>query len=537
MKKFYLIVIGAFLSCISFGQPLSEVWTKLAGESFEWFITNNNVRSLDYNKVANKLLVSDMNNNVYVLNAETGEQEGTLSRTGLGVEGFKHIRIRCADDGAIYGVSLQLGAGTCIVYRWANVNANPTIATQFPTALRTGDAMGISGSGNSTIIYLSGAASLNNNAVIYMLRTPNGVQFILDSEIRVASGGQQWSNRTIEPVNNSLTSDIFIKTSSGPVRRIEVSAPDGSNVRTGTVAWTTPDDLPIGGFSALRYFKTTNNKEFLAFAASANATIGSSFQAARMRIYDITNPDDVKFYAIDSLYEDLEANTKANGNGTGDVAVKEEEDGQFTIFYLSTNNGIRAVLSGRELLPVTMGKFDAALFNNTARLDWTTVAENNNKGFNIEKSANGTDFSRIGFVSTLAIDGNSKLPLNYSFTDNNPGRGRVFYRLQQLDRDGKTTYSDVKWVQAEITAPLTAFLRGNPIASEFSISITSKEKSKVNIALVNASGAVLQSHERNLDAGETIVNLPASQLPKGLYFVTIREAQHPADPITLKAIK
>jgi hypothetical protein len=533
MKKIYMILTGLALAGIAQSQPTTEVWTKLAGESFPWFTTNGNVRSLDYSKTANKLLVSDMNNNIYILNPETGEQEGTLSRTGLGAEGFKHIRIRVAGDGAIYGISLATGPGTCTLYRWANPEANPTIAAIMQVNARTGDALGVSGSGTNTVIYASGGGLSSNQAVITQLRTPNGIQFLTEAEIRVPSNGGQWSNRTVEPVSTGLTSDLWLKTTSGGPRRVSVGANE-SNVRTATLEFE-PTDIPVGGFGAVRQFVTSNNKRFLAFAGSPLQS--PSFQAAYMRIYDVTDESDVKLYAIDSLYTDVPNNIKSNGNGTGDVAFREEPNGEFTIFYLTTNNGIRAVKTGLQILPVTMGKFEAKMFNTAAKLNWNTVAENNNKGFNIEKSANGIDFSRIGFVASQAVDGNSKLPLHYEFTDNAPGRGRIFYRLQQLDRDGKTTYSDVKWVQADQSAPLSAFLRGNPIASEFSISINSKEKSKVNIALVNASGAVLQSHERNLDAGETIVNLPASQLPKGLYFVTIRESQHPAEPITLKAIK
>jgi hypothetical protein len=538
MKKIYMILTGLAFVVLAQSQPTTELWTKLAGESFPWFTTNGNVRSLDYSKTANKLLVSDMNNNIYILNPETGEQEGTLSRTGLGAEAFKHARIRVADDGAIYAIGFGGPPSpplptVCTLYRWANINANPTIATFFQPTYRIGDSFGISGSGNNTVIYISGSNLVNNQAVIIQLRSPNGIQFLTDAEIRVPSNGGQWSNRTVEPVSTGLGSDLWLKTTSGGPRRVSVGANE-SNVRTATLEFE-PTDIPVGGFGAVRQFVTSNNKRFLAFAGSPLQS--PSFQAAYMRIYDVTDESNVKLYAIDSLYTDIPNNIKANGNGTGDVAVREEPNGEFTIFYLTTNNGIRAVKTGLQILPVTMGKFEANMFNTAAKLNWTTVAENNNKGFNIEKSANGVDFTKIGFVASQAADGNSKLPLNYAFTDNAPGRGKVFYRLQQMDKDGKISYSDVKWVQAQQGATFTAFLRGNPIASEFSISINSSEKAKVNIALVNASGAVLQSHERNLDAGETIVNLPASQLPKGLYFVSIREASQPAKPITLKALK
>lgn len=534
MKKLYLLFWGVAITVLANSQPTTEVWTKLAGQSFPWFTNNNNVRSMDYSKTANKLLVSDMNNNIYILNPETGDQEGTLSRTGLGGESFRHIRIRVAGDGAIYGISLATGAGACTLYRWANINANPTIAAIMQVSARTGDALGISGSGANTVIYASGNGISNNRAVITMLRTPNGVQFITDSEIRIESNGASWSNRTVEPVSTGLGSDIWVKTTAGGPRRFSVGS-NVSNVRTANLEFE-PTDIPVGGFGSIRQFTTSNNKRFLAFAGSSVAN-APSYQTAYMRIYDVTDEANVKLYAIDSLFTDVSNNVVSNGNGTGDVAFREEPNGEFTIFYLTTNNGIRAVKTGLQILPVTMGKFAANMFNTASQLEWNTVAENNNKGFYIERSADGVDFSKIGFVASKAVDGNSKLPLDYAFTDYAPGKGKVFYRLQQIDRDGKTSYSEVKWVESEQGALLTAFLRGNPIVSEISLSIHSAEKGKVNIALVNASGAVLQAHERNIDPGETIVNLPASVLPKGFYFVTIREAGKPGSPITLKALK
>jgi len=67
-------------------------------------------------------------------------------------------------------------------------------------------------------------------------------------------------------------------------------------------------------------------------------------------------------------------------------------------------------------LGVVFGDINAKLVNNTMRVDWTTLKEENNSYFEIEASADGDSFSKIGELKTMARDGNSSVSLNYSFS-------------------------------------------------------------------------------------------------------------------------
>ncbi|GEM_PF-5309204 len=97
-----------------------------------------------------------------------------------------------------------------------------------------------------------------------------------------------------------------------------------------------------------------------------------------------------------------------------------------------------------EPMPVNMLYFNIAKDNNSALLEWATANETNNRGFDIEKSQNGRDWTKIGFVQTKAANGNSSTQLNYHYNDNNPSDGINYYRLKQQDVDGKFDYSVVK---------------------------------------------------------------------------------------------
>lgn len=91
-------------------------------------------------------------------------------------------------------------------------------------------------------------------------------------------------------------------------------------------------------------------------------------------------------------------------------------------------------------LPVKLSAFSAAAANNGINLNWTTVSEINNKGFDIEKSTDGKVFNKIGYAASKAVDGSNSLPLTYTFADNAPAAGTNYYRLHQIDIDG-TSYT------------------------------------------------------------------------------------------------
>jgi hypothetical protein len=75
------------------------------------------------------------------------------------------------------------------------------------------------------------------------------------------------------------------------------------------------------------------------------------------------------------------------------------------------------------------------------RLDWTTLTETNNFGFNIQRSLNAeTAYQTIpnAFVGGAGTTG---VPQTYSFTDTSAGGGTWYYRLQQIDLSGPVHYT------------------------------------------------------------------------------------------------
>ncbi len=157
-------------------------------------------------------------------------------------------------------------------------------------------------------------------------------------------------------------------------------------------------------------------------------------------------------------------------------------------------------------LPVKLTAFDATIKAKSTILTWSTSSEMNNSGFEIERSTDGVDFENIGFVKGA---GNSNTTRDYSFNHDNAED--AFYRLKQIDFDGKTTYSPVISVQ---NTKAEADLNPNPF-NEFIKVTTNSTISRAEI--VDMMGKVVLSENVNSNN----VQLDAKNLLNGVYFIRI----------------
>lgn len=110
--------------------------------------------------------------------------------------------------------------------------------------------------------------------------------------------------------------------------------------------------------------------------------------------------------------------------------------------WYACNEGYTPVPSSIVLtpLPVKIKTFTADLNINLAFITFTTASEINNAGFDIERSSDGIDFQKIGWVEG---NGSTTSEKHYSFIDTNPLLGINYYRLRQVDYDGRFEYSKI----------------------------------------------------------------------------------------------
>ncbi|NML23198.1 T9SS type A sorting domain-containing protein [Pseudoflavitalea sp. G-6-1-2] len=176
--------------------------------------------------------------------------------------------------------------------------------------------------------------------------------------------------------------------------------------------------------------------------------------------------------------------------------------------YLSSTENLSAVL------PVTLLSFTAQAAGEAVTLKWTTGSEQNNKGFEIERSADGNNWSSVGFVASSAVNGNSSSRKDYVYTDKMPLTDKNYYRLKQINFDGGFSHSAVTMVRFSSSLHIT--IAPNPVLSDLRIEGL---KGKNTITVTNVSGQILRNV--SVDREQTItINL--SGFVPGVYFLAIQ---------------
>jgi hypothetical protein len=189
--------------------------------------------------------------------------------------------------------------------------------------------------------------------------------------------------------------------------------------------------------------------------------------------------------------------------------------------------GLRIVITDPRM-PVTLASFTARhVPQEGVRLDWVTLSEINNYGFEVQRRGAGVgEFARLpgGFVPG---HGTTTEPHTYTFTDPAPSGGTWEYRLRQIDLDGTSAFSPV--VQADVptgvtepgAVPQDVTLEQNypnPFNPSTEIRFALPVASEVSLRVFSAAGeevAVLAQGRRA--AGIHTVTFRADDLPSGLY--------------------
>ena len=169
-------------------------------------------------------------------------------------------------------------------------------------------------------------------------------------------------------------------------------------------------------------------------------------------------------------------------------------------------------------LPVELIRFGALLQPAGVRVSWETATERNNAYFDVERSADGRAFEA---VARVAGNGTSSQQHSYATLDPAPLGGVSFYRLRQVDTDGRTSFSPV--VAVENTARNGATLYPNPATTEVNLRFAEALRGPVDIRVMDAAGRVVWQERREATAGERELRIPTAQLPAtGLYMVQVR---------------
>lgn len=168
------------------------------------------------------------------------------------------------------------------------------------------------------------------------------------------------------------------------------------------------------------------------------------------------------------------------------------------------------------VLPVTWLSFNASYGNDLVQLKWSTTCEINNVFFEIEHSNNGTQFKKI--EQTEAQPGNT-IVLNYQLTTTSYVTGNNYYRIKQVDKDGRFSYSTIRTLKIHAGDILSVKVYPNPAKTTLTIDIKQSEKLKKAVFnLTDLSGRKVYSENIRV-SNKVLVNLP--ELNSNTYILTI----------------
>ncbi|PZR25660.1 MAG: hypothetical protein DI535_17145 [Citrobacter freundii] len=170
-------------------------------------------------------------------------------------------------------------------------------------------------------------------------------------------------------------------------------------------------------------------------------------------------------------------------------------------------------------LPVTWLYVKGEIKADRSFISWATATEEETDKFLVEHSTDGQHFATIGEVKAA---GNSGSTQHYNFTHDKPVKGMNYYRIKQLDKNGKFTYSKALHLlyhpdQREV------MIAPNPASDNlYIISGTGNELQKAE--LYDMSGKLILT--RQLGSGQQVYGIDINTLNKGVYIIKLYDKQH-----------
>jgi hypothetical protein len=234
----------------------------------------------------------------------------------------------------------------------------------------------------------------------------------------------------------------------------------------------------------------------------------------------------------------------SNGGSTGQLNFYIEVSGNdntnsTAMFYQSSSNyppvngGSYAAYSyvayAPVALPLKIVSFNVQKKDNNAILNWAVENQSTiNSHFEIERSTNGSLFDQ---VSKLSILNNGNTANTYNYTDINllaiKDNGLIYYRLKQVDKDGRFVYSEIKKVQVSSTAFSFGIISNPIIANNINFAIQSQESGKGTLRIYSSDGKVIHQSLLEWATGYTEHIISVAKLTSGTYFsVLVNNLNH-----------
>ena len=266
-----------------------------------------------------------------------------------------------------------------------------------------------------------------------------------------------------------------------------------------------------GGTASLESMEIDiSNVNFITITATG-ATFGGNVQNAVSEFFEY-------FYFIDGIETIVEiildgSDTSGDPVDLSTATIDVTGANILTVgFRFNVNGGgdgydISAITVEEIVLPVDFTKFNATNRTNRVKLAWQTASEINNDRFEIERSTDAVRYETIGAVKG---NGNSLKLNDYTFEDESPLTGINYYRLKQIDIDGRFEYSDMVSVEMDRSSILII-----PTSTYDFVTVNTEAQSSIILRSVNGQ---VMNQQSNSEGNFTV---EMAHYPQGIYYLTI----------------
>ncbi len=290
-------------------------------------------------------------------------------------------------------------------------------------------------------------------------------------------------------VASSSTSEL-VNIHTGPIRR------DGKGTSYLDRNFTLINENP-GPYEVILFFLKTELDALAAADPSVSiASLGVSRQAEADCAADFSSDAGI----ISGL-------TVIGSGLTSEVGWVKFSTPSFSNFFINGSD---------QVLPVNWADFTVTLFEGKVLLKWVTASEKNNLGFSIERSTDARHFEKIGWKDGA---GDSREKQIYTFDDAAAIPGKTYYyRLHQVDFDGKTSSSPLKSIRLPNG---NIRISPNPAHGKFTLDLPDKTSGQADITLLDLQGKPVRQWTKEVKSDESLA-LDTGNLHTGFYLVHVR---------------
>ncbi len=193
---------------------------------------------------------------------------------------------------------------------------------------------------------------------------------------------------------------------------------------------------------------------------------------------------------------------------------------------------IASAQSDSSYYTVRLSSFDVNVSNNITKLHWKTVCFLQYANFQIQKSANGKDFTTISSFTADRL----RCQQPFEFTDSlSTNQGNVYYRINVGNIDGKFYHSSVRHVYLKERGFDLISIYPTIVTYSINFSLSNSDNETFLAAIINQSGSIVKNKTLQVPKGLSNYNFETSDLSSGYYWLQVLNGQD--DLRTAKFIK